>query len=254
VTIIVAASTSEGLVLAADSRTTRRSGAKGSTRLEIATNRARKVFPLSRKVGAATHGGSQIYGRTIASLADRFRWGRPPGATQEVSVVVGEFITFLRRLWNAERIKAPKDPAPDPVGFLVAGYDRRGVGRMYEIRLPRGEQELLSTTDTPNYHWRGQGEAITRLMKGFDPGVDQARLGPEIARGLEYAVMLRHMSLQDAVDFVRLLGRVAIGVDRFTSGTLGGRQRDHVVGGRLTIATVTRDGFQWVPPSSLSLS
>ncbi len=238
-------------MLAADSLTTRRSGAEGSARLEIATTRTRKVFPLTSKVGAATQGGSQIYGHTIASLADRFRWGRPPGARHEVSAVVGEFITFLRRIWEAERVKAPKLPAPDPVGFLIAGYDRRGIGRIYEIRLPRGEPQLLSTTDTPNYHWRGQGEAISRLMKGIDPSVDQARLGPEAARGLEYAVMLRHMSLQDAVDFVRLLGRVAIGIDRFTSGTLGGRHRDHVVGGRLRIATVTGDGFQWVPPSSL---
>ncbi|HKV71447.1 MAG TPA: hypothetical protein VJN62_09385 [Gemmatimonadales bacterium] len=253
VTILIAASTSEGLVLAADSRTIRRSGAEGQSRLTIATNRARKVFPLSGRVGAATHGSSQLRGQTIASLADRFRWGRSPSASQGVTAVAGEFSTFLRRLWGRHRGDASKDTPPDPVGFFVAGYDGRGPGKLYEIQLPKGEPKLLSTTEAPNYHWRGQGDAISRLMKGCDPGFDRTRLQPEVTemlRGLEYAVVLRHMSLQDAIDFVRLLAKVAIGIDRFTSGTLGGRPRDQVVGGRLRIAAVTPHGFQWVPRHS----
>lgn len=253
-TILIAASISEGLVLAADSRTTRRSGVEGHECLELATNRAQKVFPLSRRTGAATHGSSHIRGHTIAGLADRFRWGRPPGASEEVAAVVDDFTTFLDRFQGAERAKASKDSTRDPVGFLIAGYDRRGVGKVYELQLPKGERQLLSTTEAPNYHWRGQGEAIPRLMKGIDPRFDQAHLRTEatqVLRGLEYAVMLRQMSLKDAVDFVRLLGKVAIGIDRFTSGTLGGLHRDKVVGGRLWIATVTLGGFQWVLPTSL---
>jgi hypothetical protein len=252
VTILVAASTSEGLVLAADSRTTRRSGGEGQARLTIATDRARKVFPLSDRVGAATHGSSQIRGHTIASLADRFRCDRSPRSAEGVTVVAREFSTFLRRLWGAPRSDSPKTP-PDPVGFFIAGYDSRGPGKLYEINLPKGEPTLLSTTEAPNYHWRGQGDAISRLMKGVDPGLDRTHLRAEAAealRGLEYAVVLRHMSLQDAIDFVRLLARVAIGIDRFASGTLGGRPRDQVVGGRLTIATVTPMGFQWAPRRS----
>ena len=132
----------------------------------------------------------------------------------------------------------------------MAGYGSDGAGRIYEIRWPQRETQLLSTTEAPNYHWRGQGEAVTRLMKGVDARIDRSELDPQVASRLsavEYSVALSQMSLHDAADFARLLGDAAIGIDRFVTGTIGGTKQRRMVGGHLTIAAVTPQGFQVIP-------
>lgn len=254
-TIAIAVSTSEGLVLAADSRTTQWVQSDNAKWLDIATDHARKVFALSRRTGGVTHGRSQRNRQTIAGLADRFRWARANDAAEDISVVVEEFAEFLRRAEEAESRDSPGTPSNEITGFLIGGYSNDGVGKLYELQLPEGKSAVLSTTEAPNYHWRGHGEAISRVMKGIDSRVDRSRLDPETAEvlvGLEYAVKLRHMSLRDAIDFARFLGNIAIGIDRFTSGTLRAAHRHHSVGGELTIATITVEGFHFVqPPATL---
>lgn len=254
VTIVIAASTTEGLVLAADSRTTAQANAGDGRRFVIVTDHARKVFPLSPRVAAATHGASHFQGQTIAGLADRFRATRPTGDGEGVSTVIADLIRFLGGRKRTARTPAAPGGHPEqtrrrlPV-LLIAGYDRDGTGKLFEITLPKGRRELLSTTDAPNYHWRGQGDAITRLMKGLDSRVreyipDSGKV--KDLEKLEYSVPLRDLSLRDAVDFVRFLGRVSIGIDRFARGTFGGQPRDSLVGGRLEMIAVTRDGCRWI--------
>ena len=250
-TIAIAVSVSEGLVLAADSRTTRRQQSGDDRLAEILTDNAVKIFPLGRRAGAVTYGRSHLRGLTIAGVAGRFEVRRPdlPG---DVSAVIAEFEAYLGQIEPAEEAaagsRAPR--ADDSVGFLVAGFGTDGTGRIYEIRWPERETHLLSTTEAPNYHWRGQGEAVTRLMKGVDARIDRSQLDPELASrlsALEYNVALSQMSLDDAVDFARLLGDAAIGIDRFVTGTMGGTKLQHLVGGHLTIAAVTPRGFRVIP-------
>jgi hypothetical protein len=251
-TIAIAVCVSEGLVFAADSRTTRWMQSEEGKWLDVATDRARKVFALSRKAGAVTHGRSQINRQTIASLADRFRCGRPADAPEDITVVLEEFTAFLRRAEEPAAKDASGDrPQDESTGFLIGGYGADGIGRLYELRLPGGEHQVLSTTEAPNYHWRGQGDAVARLMKGIDPRLDRAGLPAEAQEALtrlEYSVKLRNMSIEDAVEFAHLLGQVAMGIDHFTAGMLSGPARYPLVGGRLSTAVVTPDGFKWVNP------
>lgn len=252
-TIAIAAAVSEGLVLAADGRTTRWCGAGESRHAEIVTDNATKVFALSRWAGAVTYGRSHIQGRTIAGIADHFRFERQE-RREDVSALAEQFQAFLARTEQVEPAAAggSTDSNDNTVGFLIAGYGADGVGKLYEFGWPDGEQHLLSTTDAPNYHWRGKGESISRLMKGVDPQLDWSRFDSETAKmlaGHEYAVRLRSISLRDAIDFVRLLGTVAIGVDQFVPETLGGTKHHALVGGRLTVGVVTPSGFRLLLPS-----
>lgn len=250
-TIAIAVSVSEGLVLAADGRTTRWHGTGENRHAEILTDHAAKVFPLSHWAGAVTYGRSHLQGRTIASIASHFRFGRPK-RPEDIGALVEEFQAFLGRTDQVVPAAAGSstDSEDNAIGFLIAGYGADGVGKLYELRWPARETHVLSTTDAPNYHWRGQGEAVNRLMKGVDSRVDRAKFDPEARRGLaglEYAVRLRQMSLRDAIDFARLLGTVAVGVNRFASGTLGGSKQAALVGGRLTFGVVTVPGFRMTP-------
>ncbi|GEM_PF-1488370 len=253
-TIAVAVSVSEGLVLAADSRTTHWVSAGDTRWPEVATDRARKVFPLSDRTGAATYGRSQIARHTVAAAAERFRWDRPRGAADDVESVMEAFTRFLRESLGEDTSSGGEAPPEAHVGFLLAGYSQDGTGKLYELRFPEGSSHLLSTTDSPNYHWRGHGDAVSRLMKGIDPHFDRSALPPDVAEripSLEYAVRLRHMSLEDAVDFARFLAEVARGVDRFVSGTLASSPRYQLIGGPLSVAVVTREGFAWVAPPAI---
>jgi len=250
-TIAIAVSVSEGLVLAADSRTTRWRQTPDDRLAEVLTDKAVKVFPLGRRAGAATYGRSHLCGLTIAGVAGRFELGRSesPGG---ISALIAEFEAYLDRIEPAEAATAgSRTPQQDEsIGFLLAGYGSDGTGRIYEIRWPERETHLLSTTEAPNYHWRGQGEAVTRLMKGVDARIDRSELDPQVASRLsavEYSVALSQMSLHDAADFARLLGDAAIGIDRFVTGTIGGTKQRRMVGGHLTIAAVTPQGFQVIP-------
>ena len=250
-TIAIAVSVSEGLVLAADSRTTRRQQTPEDRFAEVLTDKAVKVFPLGRRAGAATYGRSHLRGLTIAALAGRFKLGRSE-CPVDIAALIAEFEAYLDRIEPAEAATAgsPTPQHDESIGFLVAGYGSDGAGRIYEIRWPERETHLLSTTEAPNYHWRGQGEAVTRLMKGVDARIDRSELDPQVASRLaavEYNVALSQMSLHDAADFARLLGDTAIGIDRFVTGTIGGTKQQRMVGGRLTIAAVTPEGFQVLP-------
>lgn len=252
-TIALAVSVSEGLVLAADSRTTQWVQTGDARWPEVATDRARKVFPLSPRTGAATYGRSQINRHTVAALVDRFRSEGQAGGVEDVEEVIEAFSAFLHQAYELETLRANEAQPEGHVGFLVAGYGQDGVGKLYELRIPEGTRQLLSSTELPNYHWRGQGDAVTRLMKGVDPHLDRSLLPSDVTEQLtrlEYLVRLRHMSLEDAVDFARFLGEVARGIDRFVSGTLATPHRYQLVGGPLTIAVVTQEAFRWVTPPS----
>lgn len=253
-TIAIAVSVSEGLVLTADSRTTHWVQAGDTRWPEVVTDHARKVFPLSDRVGAMTYGRSQINRQTVAALVDRFRVERPATGPGDVDAIMEAFFTLLRQTHEAENLRGNETQPKEHMGFIVAGYGQDGVGKLYEVRFPDGAQHLLSSTESPNYHWRGHGDSVGRLMKGIDPHVDRSLLSPEAneqVTKLEYAVRLRDMSLEDAVDFTRFLAEVARGVDRFVPGTLATPHRYQLIGGSLTIAIVTHKAFTWVTPSSL---
>ncbi len=243
-TIAIAISLSEGIVLAADSRTTRWRDAGDHRWVEVVTDGAHKVFPLGRHAAAVTHGRSHVRGRTIAALAGQYASGRSAGAAQDAATVADEFLAFL----GADEPAREGAPPREALGFLIGAYGPDGVGRIYEAVWPAGERCLLSTTDAPNFHWRGQGLAISRLYEGIDPLIDlsafDANTREQIAN-LKFVVPLQEMSLTDGVDLARFLGTLTLGVARF----MRGRRDRHIhplVGGRLSIATLTPSGYRLV--------
>src|SRR5579871_1725952 len=214
-TIAIAISLSEGIVLAADSRTTRWRDAGDHRWVEVVTDGAHTVFPLGRHAAA-----------------------------EDAATVADEFLAFL----GADEPAREGAPPREALGFLIGAYGPDGVGRIYEAVWPAGERCLLSTTDAPNFHWRGQGLAISRLYEGIDPLIDlsafDANTREQIAN-LKFVVPLQEMSLTDGVDLARFLGTLTLGVARF----MRGRRDRHIhplVGGRLSIATLTPSGYRLV--------
>lgn len=67
-TIVVGAASPDGIVLAADSRTTLSDG----VRHRISTDSAEKVFELNDSFGVATYGMAVIGKQTITGLMDQF--------------------------------------------------------------------------------------------------------------------------------------------------------------------------------------
>jgi hypothetical protein len=241
-TIAIAISLSEGIVLAADSRTTRWRDAADHRWAEVVTDRAHKVFALGRHAAAVTHGRSHVRGHTIAALAGRYAAGRSAGAVRDAATVADELLASL----GADEPAREGAPPREAVGFLVGAYGPDGVGRIYEAVWPAGERRLLSTTDAPNFHWRGQGLAITRLFKGIDPAMDLSAVDAntrEQVANLEFVVPLRDMSLTDGVDLARFLGTITLGVARFVRGRRDGPIHP-LVGGRLRVATLTPSGYR----------
>src|SRR5690242_6035630 len=69
-TIVVAVTSPEGIVLASDSRTTLLRG--GPLRHRIGTDHARKLFTPCDRVGMACYGAAEIQDQSISSLVERF--------------------------------------------------------------------------------------------------------------------------------------------------------------------------------------
>src|SRR5262249_40118046 len=96
--------------------------------------------------------------------------------------------------------------------------------------------------------WFGAVDALTRLIKGYDPGA----LGELIRRGVDRNLMQKWagdwvsrlplgfdgLPIQDAIDFANWATQVVIGRFRFGIGP-------PLCGGDVDIAVITPRNFQW---------
>ena len=133
VTIVVAAASPDGIVLASDSRTTMFAG--GHHR--VASDYTRKVFALPSGIGVATHGRAFIGHDTIDGLMARFV-AKHGALGSDVDAVARTLATFFTKHFK-EYLESSGQTLPAgtrPVGFLVVGYDREGVGRIRQLRIP----------------------------------------------------------------------------------------------------------------------
>jgi len=150
----------------------------------------------------------------------------------------------------------------DIISILVAGFDKDGAHRVYQVLVPGGiEMRRNSTNKGMEFgaSWIGQTDVVTRIVLGFDgrigsiplvnemtQKVDQATLKKQLA-GLEYAVQWGTMTLQDAIDFCHLMIQTTTAIQRFSDGIRANPGDIPGVGGPVDIAVITREnGFQWI--------
>lgn len=260
-TLAMSVVTADGIVIAADSRTTYWPQ-EGPVR--VLSDFTHKVFEVS---GCAinTYGWAFLNGRNVAGhMAEFSATVQEPLGTKELAEEVSKYFKSRidEHLKEAELDRQLVEEAGDQLGFMIGGYDEEGVGRVYEVTLPSGSVEELHTTQSTGAAWRGQTDVIQRLVKGLDLGLfgllateaGKQELVEEMASlvsGMEYVIPFEVMNLQDAVDFAVFLIRTTIDAQRLTYGVSGSTGSWPGVGGPIEIATVTGSTFEWVQRTSL---
>jgi len=252
-TIAVGVACPEGLVLAADSR----SSFLSANKFRIATDYAQKVFEIGSRFVAVTYGWSTLEGKTIAGVIKEFN------AQSTIPDDVGAAADLLRDFAQTRmlaHIAAGYDAAPpagiDPLGFIIGGYDTQGVGHLKRIVLPSGNISDGYSTNNPGANWAGELDAIIRTVFGYDlTRLDTSRWAKRnqtALGGLHYQIGFRWFALQDAIDFAAFVVRTTIDVQRFADGTFGSPGASPTCGGPLQIAAITaHDEVSWIQRTEL---
>jgi len=259
--ICVSVRVAEGLVLAADSANVLL-GLMDPKQKEpsiIQTfEHANKVCQLADlPIGVMSWGNAAIRDRTIQSLIMECEYEHEDVFKKQdcsVRTAAETLLHFIRHRYDRAHPERAGRDRPT-IGVLVGGYSyRQFYSELYAFSLPNGEDvETVrpnKADGTPSFgtNWFGSGEALTRLIKGFDPRVlddmvahgierDSVEAWAQAAVG-ELPLIFDGMPLQDAIDFANFAVQVTIGVCRFRAGP-------PVCGGKVDIAVITPGKFHW---------
>ena len=271
-TTVVGVVVPEGIVIAADSRSTVKipvqpkqilQGKENNqtiqvyeTTYRIASDFTQKLFQINNKVGAVSFGQGVLLKKNINSLIEEFKASTQKIGDKNIDEVAEELVKYFENLYKEQQAKFPNEKM-EQLGFYIAGYDKKGKGKLLTFSIPGGEINELHSTDNVGAAWGGQTDVIVRLIKGYS--LELARLienqnqilkknqAAEINyQQSEYIIGFDNMSTQDAVDFALFLIKVTIETQRFSLGTqnvLGGYQG---VGGAIDVAVITPEGFKWI--------
>lgn len=265
-TIVVGVAAPDGLILAADSRTTFVDG--GRTR--IMSDTAQKVFRVCEGgFGVACYGAAHFQSKTVAGHMAEFEASleKPPDHVEDLAEQLGNF--FQAPILTAYEAPPPHgqgkpwdQSAGHLLGFHVAGYDKAGVGRLIDVKVPGvgGPQVVVTNVSTTNIGvlFEGQTDVIRRLLGGVDSDALAAtgvEVPANVARalgGLEYR-LLSPLTLQDAVDCAMFLIRTTIGMQRFSDGTSHQPGGVPGCGGAIRVLSVGHKASEWVARPELAV-
>ena len=262
-TLAVTVVCQDGVVVAADSRTT----LANHRMLRVGGDFTHKVFPSGR-VAVATYGEAFVLGRSVASHMAEFA-ARESGNCEHPGPTARRLAEFFGDRYDQETLAEPDQISPPSVaalGFLVGGYNDAGVGEAWEVALPdRAVEPIATTAEGGGAAWRGQSDVVTRIMRGSDLELLE-RLAADHGRSDElekltplldacsYRIPFESMNLQDGIDLAVLCIRTTIDVQRLTLGPMATTPEFSWpgVGGPIEIATVTgTDGFRWVQRTAI---
>lgn len=272
-TIAISLKVNDGVVLAADSASTlMEQDEQGQpTGVVNVYDNANKVFNLRKgtPVGAITWGAGSIGTASISTLAKDLRrrftgqesdygdWEINPNS-YEVRQVADRTREFM---YDEHYLPAtadwPEGKEKPALGFIVAGYSTgKSLAEEYVFMLqdePTDTEPLRPIDESGGMSWRGQPEAISRLVLGFSPllgevlherlGVPSNEVGPAIdviREALAAPLVHPAMPFQDAIDLAEFLVEMTIKVSRFAPGPPS-------VGGPIEVAAISKhEGFKWI--------
>ena len=262
-TIVVGVAAPDGMILAADSRITL---TWDNGRHRIASDSGQKIFAIREQVGIATYGDAYIGKRTIAGVMDEFvaQLGSDQQSVDAFAAQLGDFFhgRFLSDSLQPMLEWCKQNPKRSRFGFVVAGYDSGGIGRLYDVMIPGPQVAPVVavgeiTTADLGVCWRGQTDVIRRLIKGFDGDLFAtaghkvpAELQQPVA-SLEYSLLLP-ITMQDAVDLATFLIRTTIDMQRFSDGTVADPGSVPGCGGHVRVLSIVRDHAEWIAADVLS--
>ena len=166
------------------------------------------------------------------------------------------------------KLNVNEDPFPDPMRFLIAGFDKKeSVGRVYSVMIPydydnpRDDSprvKELMTENTSDIEWDGQGEIIQRLYEGYSyynkrviENASKEIVSPDVNNGLTKRLLqtltrtelhqdtggwksFEDLSLQEAVELAYFFMQTTIDAQKFMEGRAE-------CGGTIRVCTITKD-------------
>jgi len=149
----------------------------------------------------------------------------------------------------------------DSINILFAGYKADESFEVYRIDIP-GNVTLLRNSKGKNKEfgasWIGQTDVVTRIILGWDHRIyslplinEQLKLhnrdsvGNQL-RKLEYNINWGTMTIQDAIDFSRLMIQTTSAIQRFSDGILMNPGDIPGVGGPIDVLVLKSSGPIWI--------
>lgn len=252
--IVVAVSGTEGIALAADSRTVeRRIGFEPE--YSVSSDSAEKIFVLDGRLGVATYGIAMVGPRTIRELIEEFE---VPGGgdVNACATTLGDF--FWQHL--SETTQVPRRELPKtidlswPLGFVVAGFDEGELGTLIDVKVrPTGAKAEAAglTTANPGVIVRGHGDAVRRMIDGVDwQAVREQRIELDASSREELEELRYDLTDSPTTEGAALRAEfyveTQIKMQDFSAGTVAKRRVVRACGGPVRVMAVGRDGASWI--------
>jgi hypothetical protein len=256
VTIAIALTIGDGVVLGADSAVTL---VNAGGYLHNVYHNAEKIFSLVKglPLGAVTYGLAGFDGRSHTRLAKdlRLRLSDPqdPWWVNPERYTVEQVANRVKEYFFDEHYRKayPEGGGGTAFGFLIAGYaPGASHGEIWAFDVDdAGMCSGPFTEINPEgvLLYRGEGEALHRLVRGWSYKTIHKLLArgashEELFETLESVAPLWHaaMPIQDGIDLVRYLVDVTIGFVRYMA-------EPTTVAPPTDVATITaHEGFRWI--------
>jgi len=270
-TLIIATTNSEGVILTADSRQTYVNRASAP---RIASDNATKITQMAETMAIAMAGpaffndGGRL--RSIQSYIEEFRdshWLPKNGTGPQTCLATAQDLDTFCQEWlertGKEGINQFVAAQPGATGPTIKPrngtkipyeyIDGNGTTVTYEWQLPIptlivvGRDPdgvchsvsvvpfsgigLKQSSLAPMIMWIGQGEVLTKLLAGTDP----------------FVISTATMTIQDAVDFSILLTRTTENLHKFSDGTAASQGGIPGVGGPIDVIYIPTNGdLRWL--------
>jgi len=256
----------EGVVLAADSRVSvgaRRRLPNGSEQqFNVDFDNTNKLIHFSsdahQHVGVITYGQALIGQRTPFSYKPEIELQLPDErvSIERYSEILYE---FYQEAWENQQMPPSDEWEGPPITFIVSGYDPDSAyGRTYQFSIPGDNPPAEQQQEEFGMSWGGETQIVTRLIKGFAPGIighlraqeglDSEELETvleEASQNVSYSIPYEVLPLQDCVNLAILMIRTTIDLQGLAIGPRG-------VGGKIEVATITRtEGVNFIQKKQL---
>lgn len=259
--LIISVYTSEGIVLASDSRTTQSFKVKGETKSYPLSDSANKTFLTKWNYGISTCGAASINGLPLSgyiqSFLNTYKYDKNITKIEKFSNDLCDYFMPLE--------------LQDNLIFHVCGYDlvdEQYIQKIYRCVIEANKtaktKNVVLVNDTPDSYgflWNGQTEVMLRLIKqqilatniysakraniifenGTSQQLDDVFVIPKKESSFipEARIDYNMMNLQDAIDFARFAIRTTIDTQRFL-------QMEKTVGGPTDVLVIKPQESIWV--------
>lgn len=264
--LIISVYTSEGIVMASDSRTTQSFKIKGEKKSYPLSDSANKTFLSKWNYGISTCGTASINGLPLSghiqSFLNTYKYDKHSTTVEKFSNDLCDYFMTLE--------------LQDNLVFHICGYDlveNRYVQRIYRcgilVNKAAKEKNVALINSQPNAYgviWDGQAEVMLRLIKqqiltskiydaksvdvsfadGTSVKIDEAYVTSKNESSFipEANIDFNMMNLQDAIDFARFAIRTTIDTQRFL-------QMEKTVGGPIDVLAIKPQESIWVSSKEL---